>query len=132
MTRLGIFIDLKSAHIVTAAELEHQLHITILSGVEPHHNAEGEGEHLTIVSHHRQANKREGQKNHFFEDILKHIPHGLESFFIFGPAKIKDQFKNYIEDRHSEFFKKLDGVETASAMSEAKMKEKVRKYYNID
>ncbi len=132
MTNLGIYLDLNSAHIITADEHDKQIQITVHSGVEPKTRADMDDEHLTIVSQQKKGNRREGEIHHYFEDLIKHLPHGLESFVVFGPGEAKKHFKNYLEAKHAPIFSHLKTIETTDILTENQMKAFVREFYLID
>lgn len=125
----GIWIDHKLAQIVHANLAGDSFTITsVESNVEGHaKESDEDGDHFTIVNHHRQDNRRGEQMKHFAEEVIRHLQ-DPEEIIVFGPGEAKHEFKHILE-KHKALADKLKRIETTDKMTEAELRDFTKKAF---
>lgn len=127
---IGIWIDRSKAYII---DDENTMFDVIESNVEDFHSAGGSASSTPYGNQDASGEKemQERQRNqmkHYVKDLSSRVQDSSR-VVVFGPAQAKNELAKEIESNHL-FKGKLVGIETTDSMSDTKLKEWVRNFYN--
>lgn len=125
---IGIWIDLKKAYVIEGDNVAE-----IASNVEDFHIHGGSGNsspygEQEAVSESKLLERKKHQLTKYFKDIVEAVV-DHQNIVVFGPAETKDHFLKMVKNKNLLAGKVLDVV-SADSMTENKMKEFVRNYFN--
>lgn len=130
MNLYGIWIDHAHAFIVKVQKNGEMMINEVSSGVEPHHHSGiQQGEHFTITDQDHENQTRAHDMKAFCKTILSHL-HDAEGIVVFGPSTAKHDLKHAIEADKA-LAHKLKGVETTDKLTEAELKDFVKKSFDL-
>lgn len=128
-TIYGIWIDHREAFIVESNLLGEMTVKRLSSQVEPKNHGGETFEHLTIVNQKQHEERRGNEMHTFCKEIIAELKNPDE-ILVFGPGTAKHDLANAIKDIKA-LADKLKEVETADHLTEAELKEFVKKSFGL-
>jgi len=130
MKLYAIWIDFERAFIIISDNNDVISIRELTSGADPRSKTTwSEGEHLTLTDDTGDERRHENQIKGFCKDIVDQLA-DADEIVVFGPGEAKHTLKHCVEDVTA-LSPKLKAVETAHPLSEAEMKDWVRKQFAL-
>lgn len=125
----GIWIDHAHAFVVQANKLGEITIEKFGSSVEGKNHGGETLEHFTIVNQNQHNERRHNELNAFCKELIKRVA-DADEIVIFGPSTAKFDLKKEIEEVKA-LSPKLKGTKTVDQMTEAEMKDFVKKFFDL-
>ncbi|MFA5792987.1 MAG: hypothetical protein WC897_03915 [Candidatus Gracilibacteria bacterium] len=125
----GIWIDHAHAFIVQANKLGEMTIEKFGSDVEGKNHGGETLEHFTIVNQNQHNERRHNELNAFCKELIKHVT-DADELVIFGPSTAKFDLEKEVKEVKA-LAPKLKGVETTDKLSEAELKDFVKKFFAL-
>ena len=129
--KVGIWIDLSKAIIVTLKGKEKEIHL--INGVDNRERIPGEGKSFTRFGNQysnlekQKESKLSHQVKTFLQSVEMQLKHS-DDLVIFGPAQMKQELANLIL-KNNKLAQKLRGVESADSMTDNQVAAWVVSYF---
>ncbi|NND63701.1 MAG: hypothetical protein HKN48_10985 [Flavobacteriaceae bacterium] len=135
MKSTGIWLDSKTAYIITIDEQGYRNTQVVLSKIEDFRPHGGSGTRFKggpqdVVQDSKYLERRNHQFKTYFKNITKYLSDS-DSILIFGPAMTGHSFAKELEEKYRSLFLKVKEVKKADSMSKNQLKAYVLDYYNI-
>jgi len=133
MKKIGIWLDKKTAYIVTLNEPEPILDI-VDSELEFYHPKGGSRSKTRwgpqeVVQDSRYLEREKHQLKKYFQAIIEKLTKA-EALMIFGPGQACQKLKKEIDTHYPELAGRIAKVEKANSMTDKQIIAWVRNYYN--
>lgn len=126
----AVWIDHQRAFVVKANPVGDMTIAEMNSAVEPHRKSTlSGGDQFTITNQNKQAHRRENEMHSFTKEVLTRLT-DADEIVIFGPSTAKFDLKHELEHNKT-LASKLTKMETCDKMTEAELKEYVKKTLNL-
>lgn len=130
-TQVGLWIDHKSATIVTIKDQEEVIN-EILSDVESQLRRAGDSpmqgsyEAQQVPADNSRQRALTGDLNKYYDEVIEQIRYA-DSILIVGPGAAKHELQNRLEEQ--QIGEKVVGVETVDNLTEPQIAAKVRQHF---
>ncbi len=135
MKKTGIWLDSKTAYIISVNEKGHTDTEIVLSKVEDFRPHGGSGTRFKggpqdVVQDSKYLERRNQQFKSYFTNITKYLKDS-EEILIFGPALTGKHFVSELENNHRNLFEKVKDVNKADNMSKNQLRAYVLDYFGL-
>lgn len=126
----AVWIDHQRAFVVKTNPVGDMTITEMNSSVEPHRKSTliG-GDQFTITNQNKQTHRRENEMHSFTKEILTHLT-DADEIVICGPSTAKFDLRHELE-HNKVLASKLTKMEVCERMTEAELKEYVKKILNL-
>jgi stalled ribosome rescue protein Dom34 len=132
MKKIGIWMDIEKAHIVSLTEESEQMQ-TLFSEVEDYHPKGGSGTKFKggpqdVVQDSKYLERKKNQMRTYFRNLAKVI-NDADSIALFGPSDTTEKFRKELNENQKELASKIKTVCKVDSMTDNQVKALVRNYY---
>lgn len=134
MKQVGIWLDKRTAYIITKNEAAKQELEIVRSKIEEYNIGGGSGTKFkggpqNVVQDGKYLEREKHQTKAYFKDIAAHVE-DAEEIVIFGPAETARKFQKELNGNYAKIALKVNGLTTTDSMTENQMKAWVNEYFS--